>query len=229
MPSIDSRTKIMDTAIEMFNDKGVSSVTTAQIASRLGMSPSNLYYYFENKEHLIRCIWTEKIAPNVAALFYDEEVRLSESGIIKFFSSFSAYIIEYSFFYLELYSILAADAQIRQAYTERTAVLMGQILDYMDTWIRLGIMRETSPADRKLLAENMWVIGQSYSSYTMLIRPDSPPRESSTDSVLHAYSLLRPYLTDEANTRILRLLEVGGNGIDISLLEGFIEISGNSK
>ena len=48
----------------MFNDKGATNVSTVQLSEYLKISPGNLYYYFDNKEHLIRSIWTENIIPN---------------------------------------------------------------------------------------------------------------------------------------------------------------------
>lgn len=228
MASSDTRERIMETAIAMFNSLGLSNVSTVQIAGEMGISPSNLYYYFENKEHLIRAIWTEKIAPTVAAIFYDDEVEKSESGIIKFLTKFSMYIIQYRFFYLELQTILVSDPELKLTYSERAAVLMKRVEEFMGTWTKLDILRELPVVEKKLLLENMWIISQTFTSYIKLIRQDSSPDELAMDSVVHIYSLLRPYLTPEANARIIKLLKISSNDIPNHVLESFAEISGLS-
>lgn len=216
MASVDSRSRIINTAIEMFNEKGVSVTTPAQIAAKLGMRPSNFYYYFENKEHLLRVIWQEVMIPALTPLFYDEEACLSESGIIKFFSLLSERVTEYRFFYLELYSILTSDPLILETYTKRHRELMDRALVCMESWINLGIMRDIPPDERRVLAENMWIAGQSHMTFVKLTGPEISPSELASHAAVYAFSILRPNLTESASIRIQRLSKLnGGNGIRV--------------
>ncbi|HEY5975523.1 MAG TPA: TetR/AcrR family transcriptional regulator, partial [Geobacteraceae bacterium] len=54
-----TKSRILETAIELFNDKGTKAVTTNHIAAALGISPGNLYYHFRNKEEIIRAIFDQ--------------------------------------------------------------------------------------------------------------------------------------------------------------------------
>jgi len=56
-----TKEKIIATAIIMFNQDGTSSVSTNHIAKELGISTGNLYYYFKNKEEIIRAILEKMI------------------------------------------------------------------------------------------------------------------------------------------------------------------------
>ncbi|MGL4370327.1 MAG: TetR/AcrR family transcriptional regulator, partial [Spirochaetota bacterium] len=53
----DTREKIIETAVALFNEKGAHSVTTNHIADKMGMSPGNLYYHYRNKQEIIREIF----------------------------------------------------------------------------------------------------------------------------------------------------------------------------
>ncbi|MEX6503850.1 TetR/AcrR family transcriptional regulator [Pseudomonas zhanjiangensis] len=48
-----TRDRILECALQLFNDKGEPNVSTLEIANELGISPGNLYYHFHGKEPLI--------------------------------------------------------------------------------------------------------------------------------------------------------------------------------
>jgi len=52
--SQDTRGRIVDAAIQLFNERGVAAVTTNHVAGHLKISPGNLYYHFRNKEEIVR-------------------------------------------------------------------------------------------------------------------------------------------------------------------------------
>lgn len=48
-----TRDRILECALQLFNQKGEPNVSTLEIANELGISPGNLYYHFHGKEPLI--------------------------------------------------------------------------------------------------------------------------------------------------------------------------------
>lgn len=53
------RRKIMDASLDIIAKKGFSSLTMRKIASRVGMSATNIYNYFHNKDEVYLSILTE--------------------------------------------------------------------------------------------------------------------------------------------------------------------------
>ncbi len=53
---MNTKDRIIDMALRLFNDMGTSAISTNHIAVALEMSPGNLYYHFHNKEEIIRAI-----------------------------------------------------------------------------------------------------------------------------------------------------------------------------
>ncbi len=63
----------MDTAVRLFGEQGYEKTTMRAIATEAGVSPSNAYYYFPSKDHLVQEFYTriqhghrEAVAPYLA-------------------------------------------------------------------------------------------------------------------------------------------------------------------
>ena len=73
MKSNRTKGKILETSIKLFNEKKASNVSTVQISAAMEISPGNLYYYYANKEEVIRCIWQEKMVGEIDDLMEQHE------------------------------------------------------------------------------------------------------------------------------------------------------------
>ncbi len=68
MKNNKTKGRILDKSIEMFNARQASNVSTVQISKDMGISPGNLYYYYSNKEEIIRKVWEERICAEILSL-----------------------------------------------------------------------------------------------------------------------------------------------------------------
>ncbi|AHC33029.1 TetR family transcriptional regulator [Pseudomonas fluorescens] len=48
-----TRDRILECALQLFNQKGEPNVSTMEVANEMGISPGNLYYHFHGKEPLV--------------------------------------------------------------------------------------------------------------------------------------------------------------------------------
>ncbi|MCY1406082.1 Bacterial transcriptional repressor [compost metagenome] len=61
-----TRDRILQCALQLFNEQGEPNVSTLEIATELGISPGNLYYHFHGKEPLVLALFErfqEELAP----------------------------------------------------------------------------------------------------------------------------------------------------------------------
>jgi AcrR family transcriptional regulator len=62
-----TRQRIVDTALQLFQDDGYERTTMRAIASRAGVSVGNAYYYFESKDHLVQAFYDRSQVEHEAA------------------------------------------------------------------------------------------------------------------------------------------------------------------
>ena len=71
---INSKQKILDSAEEVFSEKGFDGARVDEIAKRARVNKALLYYYFESKEKLLQ----ELVNINI-----DEAIRIKEEAVKK--------------------------------------------------------------------------------------------------------------------------------------------------
>ncbi len=158
-----TRDRIVDSAIALFNEQGVSTVTTNHVAEHAEISPGNLYYHFANKEEIIReafervndaadAIWT---APLAGALPRGE-VQSFHAMLIGNLELFR----KFAFLARELPALLRADPLLRARYTEVAGRRMRALEELLHPFIKAGLLRGLEdPEDLRALVETAWVIG----------------------------------------------------------------------
>src|SRR5512133_2651980 len=52
-PASSTRQRILDVALELFNEQGYDKTSLREIAKRLGVTKAALYYHFERKEDIL--------------------------------------------------------------------------------------------------------------------------------------------------------------------------------
>lgn len=209
----DTREKIMVTAIDLFNRKGATNVSTVQLSNELHISPGNLYYYFDNKEHLIRSIWQEMLEPKLNELFSQKTYRESEEGLMEFFLQLSQYTYAYKFFYLEMPAMLNNDPAMKKIYQEWAINMMRQIDEVFQEWCKTGIMKpDLSSTARNLLVQNCWTLSQTGMTYVNMLDAEASSKEACDSIIQRLYALLYPYFSDESHEKMVQLFDANNLG-----------------
>ena len=75
-----TRELILETAVEMFRERGYEETTMRAIAEKAGVALGNAYYYFKSKEHLIQAFYgrTHQELAALARPVLDRENRLRD-------------------------------------------------------------------------------------------------------------------------------------------------------
>ena len=155
----DTRTRILDVSLTLFNERGTANVTTNHIAEALCMSPGNLYYHFRNKAEIVRELFARIMlcwADNYA-LPQDKALTLKTIDVM----AAGNFEIQwrYRFFFRDLALLLGADPKLAELYRGNRETGMANTVALLRDFIGSGLMH---PADRKTLDEItqlLWLVG----------------------------------------------------------------------
>ena len=97
---MDTKQKIVSTAVECFNDKGYGAITLNDIAKSLGVSRGHIAYHFKSKDILLEYIatemWDQLDLERAKTLSFP-----SFENLTKMMSVFQKYYKQYSFIFMD--------------------------------------------------------------------------------------------------------------------------------
>lgn len=102
MARIKTRERILDCALQLFNDQGEPNVSTLDIANELGISPGNLYYHFHGKEPLVQGLFERFEEALLPLLDPPLEVRLEAEDYWLFLHLIMERVAQYRFLFQDL-------------------------------------------------------------------------------------------------------------------------------
>jgi AcrR family transcriptional regulator len=89
----DTRTRILDAALELFSEHGFDGTTLQQIADRLGFTKAALYYHFRSKDELLQALVTPAITGLEELLCAHEALPDTPAQRRRFMESYVDYLL----------------------------------------------------------------------------------------------------------------------------------------
>jgi AcrR family transcriptional regulator len=196
--------RILNEAIILFNENGVSSVTTNHIADKLGISPGNLYYHFKNKEAIIRAIFS-RMAEEMNAVWIPTDNKKPRDSLdsIRFVLEKSYLLMwEYRFFQRDINTLLRKDPELAKLYQKIRKQRWAEIDSFFRSLVDTGILKQS--LDSKTLS-NLSKIGWMITDYWLAFldaEGRSINRKSAQQGVDLIMTLIKPYLSDKTKSQI---------------------------
>jgi AcrR family transcriptional regulator len=67
--AVDARELLLDAAVVLFSERGVAGTTVAEIATRAGVTPAMVHYYFTNRDRLLDAVAEERVLSTVHSVW----------------------------------------------------------------------------------------------------------------------------------------------------------------
>ena len=200
----DTRQRILDCSLAMFNAQGEPTVTTNHIADELEISPGNLYYHFRNKDDIIEQLFAVYEQRMDAALVAPSG-RLPglEDVWLQLHLVFEC-IWDYRFLYRDLVDILSRNRRLRMRFARILKRADEQAHTVMRGLVQAGVMR-ASADEVDAASTNILVIATFWMNYASA-RGDKDERASIRDGIVQVMMLLSPFLRDAERVHLNQLI-----------------------
>ncbi|AWV97090.1 TetR/AcrR family transcriptional regulator [Arcticibacterium luteifluviistationis] len=197
---------ILKTALELFNDEGLSKVTLRTIANKMGISQGNLNYHYKKRETVIEALYfqlvgeiDESMAKNIARTIGLESLFSMSSVLMESF-------YKYRFFMLDFVQIMRESDKIKTHYLQLSIMREEQFLMLFNLLIDSEIIRkEVLPNEYVLLYKRFEILGNFWisSAQTTTAKLNKKMVKEYSNILNQA---IFPYLTDKGETRYFELV-----------------------
>jgi AcrR family transcriptional regulator len=200
-----TRQRILDTSLSMFNLQGEPNVTTNHIADELEISPGNLYYHFRNKDDIIEQLFQRYEERMDTALVSPEgRLRDLEDIWLQLHLVFEC-IWEYRFLYRDLVDILSRNRRLRLRFARILKRAADGASSGMKGLVQAGVMR-ASAAEVEATATNILLIATFWMNYAS-VRGDKDENEAIRGGIVQVMMLLSPLLRDAERVHLNNLTQ----------------------
>ena len=200
-----TRERIVETSLQLFNRLGAPHVTTADIAGEMNISPGNLYYHFRNKDEIILELHAqfERRLEDLLAAPAGRIVNVEDLWL--FLHLLFEAMWEFRFLYRDLDEILSRD----RALAARFRAFIGRgtrtMLELCRSMVAGGTMR-ASQREIAALAENAVVVATYWMSYQKISANHANGDAISLDHAAYqVLSLIAPFLRGKDRVLLDRL------------------------
>ncbi|HUI62109.1 MAG TPA: TetR/AcrR family transcriptional regulator [Steroidobacteraceae bacterium] len=185
--------RILQAALELFNEHGTAAVSASRIAERCGISKGNLQYHFRNKREIICAVFQQAIGEMDAGWYRDHLAPTLEHMAAMFVRQLQL-ILKYRFFYREMADLLRQDPLLRKRFADNRERRMKELERFMLALQARGLMRfPPDPGRLRAIIDVTWIVNENWLNYM-----DYHDREVSVEAMLEGYAeileVLRPYL-----------------------------------
>jgi AcrR family transcriptional regulator len=191
-----TRQRILETSLAMFNAQGEPNVTTNHIADELEISPGNLYYHFRNKEDIVEQVFARYEARMDQTLLVPEGRLPNLEDVWMQLHLVFECMWDYRFLYRDLVDILSRNRKLKAHFARilsRAATSASEVLRGL---VEAGVMRAT-PDEIRATAENVLLVATFWMNFNIVRngRAESD-QDDLTHGIYQVMLLIAPFLRD---------------------------------
>jgi AcrR family transcriptional regulator len=190
---MSNKTRILESALKLFNEQGSMHVSTNHIATEAGISPGNLYYHFHNKEEIILALF-QKMIPKWDDNIGDmSNVEDGLAYIEKLLGTLYEVIWEYRFIHRELSPLLQTYESVREICVPMLKQRLNEIRALIHKLQQDGVVTTEDPNCQDSLANTMLFIPLFWLNYLDAIG-ETPNKKNIDRGINMMRDILAPHL-----------------------------------
>ena len=205
--SKQTRERILETSLDLFNAQGEPNVTTNHIADELEISPGNLYYHFRNKEDIVEQVFARYEARMDQALLVPQGRLPNLEDVWMQLHLVFECMRDYRFLYRDLVDILSRNRKLRLHFARILDRACASASEVLRGLAAAGILRAT-PDEIRATAENVLLVATFWLNFDAVRRPQpGPTQEDIARGIYQVMLLIAPFLRDAERAHLNTLAQ----------------------
>lgn len=201
-----TRDRVLQAALELFNERGSASVTTNHVAERAGISPGNLYYWFGDKNEIVRELYAQ-FATAYEHLWAASDADPASDGnppfltpeeVLSRLAEGADLSGQYAFLARDLLGLLHGDPLLAAAYRAVRQRRIAEFTALARAWRKHGLIRPLDDETVADLVRALWVIAETWLAFGELDGAAADADSEQGSRLLRV--VLAPYLTREGGS-----------------------------
>jgi AcrR family transcriptional regulator len=202
---LNTRDKILDKALEMFNERGIEYVGLRELAAVLDMRVSNITYYFPTKDDLVYALSLELSKKN-AALIAERE-SLTMLAFLQVLHQVFQNHVTFRCLLLSVVHLLQQNKHMAAAYKKTQNVRNATLKLNLQALEGGGYLKIQDGTDREFLVSGISLISRFWISEAAVSFRNLSTEEQIRYYLLLLTKLLMPYSTAKAKKEIRTFIE----------------------
>ena len=197
-----TRQNIIQTAIRLFNEKGVVNIRIRDIAQELGISPGNVTYHYNNKQELMDSVYRYMIKTLEEMALGNQFMnpRKDHLGVAK---GYLEHIVQFRFFYQDTLEVIRSYPELAKLHQQQVEQEKSIIRNLMFIAVGKGEMM-VEPIDGlyESLAHSIWMTVHFWLTQQIIRGQENNNLEMGLVTIAN---LLFPYATEKGKTVFIRM------------------------
>ena len=201
-----TRERILETSLDLFNRRGAPTITTAEIADEMNISPGNLYYHFRNKDEIVFELYAAYEA-RMLPLYADPAGRhVGIDDLWLWLHLVFEQMWGYRFLYRDLDELVSRNRKLGVRFGALLRKGAATVIELCRGMVDAGTMR-ASDREIEALAHNVALVGAYWPAYDRIRRAghETAPDVDAGRAAYQVLALFAPYLAAGARAHLDRL------------------------
>ncbi|MDN3688538.1 TetR/AcrR family transcriptional regulator [Cyclobacterium jeungdonense] len=191
----NTKQRIIDTAIDLFNKNGIQNITSRHIATEMGISYGNLDYHYKNKEALLLAIYKQMRDEMSDSYTSADPTTGSFEQIHRLLLHLESFQYKFRFFNLDVLEISRSYPKINRLLKNTFRIRKEQMADMLKQAIADGFFIKSTEENIGQLLLSIRIIITFWLSQEELLS-DAESKKNDSGMSGHIWQLLLPYMTE---------------------------------
>ncbi|MBK8700746.1 MAG: TetR family transcriptional regulator [Saprospiraceae bacterium] len=198
--------KILNKALEMFNERGVEYVGMREIASVLGIRVSNITYYFPTKDDLVNRLSIELNKQNNEVMVVNRD--LTPCLFFEMLNKIFHHHVRYRCLLLSFVHLIYQNKLIAEGYKKTQNSRNIALHENFNALTTAGYLKKLKTDEMNLMVSTIGIIVRFWVSEAAVVYTQLPPEKQISHYLKLIGGLLMPHLTVKGKKNLMPFLKI---------------------